>query len=388
LSFEDRIQRIQNEISFTIQTEFIKTGIFSNSYRDFKNIESSGILHLNSNSPLAKNYLKRNDVLKRDLLLNKNLDENLTSLDEKDQIYLTVPIRLHGEITGLLFTGEKRRGIPYFKDDIEYLITAGTLLLQMIENEVLFTQSILRGKYEKELDHASYVQMRLFPANVPFNRGFDSSIYYRPFNKVTGDIIDFVPIDEHKTAIIIGDITGHGLPAAMVHSAAISMISALILEGHSLQEVLNTLNSFLIYSYRGHELITLFACIYNKNDYSLEYINAGHPMPYVISREDKSITRIESRGHILGVMENPFYVTNSIFLKPGSQLFLYTDGIVEIQNDKTQFNIGSDYLEKYLVELLDATIEEKSEHIVHYIEETGQKNISDDITLLFLETEK
>ncbi|MFW5807927.1 MAG: PP2C family protein-serine/threonine phosphatase [Spirochaetota bacterium] len=387
LSLGDRIARIKSEIFSLLQINFVRFGIFEEKTRSILAADYPDVLYIAPSSPLARYYDKRGDIIKRDLLLNRSLDDCLTSFDDSDSIYLAVPVYLHGRVSGILFAGEKRNRFPFFKDDINYLSTAGTLVMQMIENEALFNQSVIRGKYERELDNASYVQMRLFPATIPPDRGIDTSIYYRPYNKVTGDFIDIIPVDEHRTAIFIGDITGHGLPAAMVHSTTAALVRSLLHEGYDLQKILLTLNTFLTSRYRGHELLTLFGCMFDKRDRSLEYINAGHPMPYVISPVEGKISPIESRGHILGVMETPFYCTSTITLTQGCQILFYTDGIVEIQKSQSDMNIGSTFLEETLRDIVDASIEEKMEQLVLYIDKNDQKNINDDITFAFVEIE-
>lgn len=387
-SIVNRLERIKSEVSTHLQVQFIRIGIFEERIRALPGIASPDIIYLPPASPIARYYEKTDDIIKRDLLLNRTLDDSLAALDDADSIYLVVPVSLHGRVSGILFLGKKRGTVPFFKDDINYLSTTGTLIFQMVENEVLFDQSLIRGTFEKELDNASYVQMRLFPAQIPADRGLETSIYYRPFNKVTGDLIDIIPIDEARTALFIGDITGHGLPAAMVHSTTVALIHSLLREGYDdIQDILDTLNSFLINRYRGHELLTLFGCIYNKETHLLEYVNAGHPMPYIISRQEDAIKPIESRGHILGVMESPFYDKSSLYLQRGEQLLFYTDGIVEIQRSQSESNIGETFLEETLREMLDTTIEEKTEQLLHYIDETDQANISDDITFALIEIE-
>ncbi len=384
--FDIRLEHILSEVTALLDTHYISIGLLS--HRD-KNLQSTNrsVFSISPSSPLASFYRKCDDIIRRDLLFNQTIEDSIQGLNIQDKAYILVPAKLRNEVSGVLFVGERKRHIPFFKDDINYLSAVGTLVFQMIENEALFNQTVTRGKYEKELDNASYIQMRLFPAYVPPDRGFETSIYYRPFNKVTGDIIDFIPIDTNRTAIFIGDITGHGLPAAMVHSTTIALISSLIKEGKDLEEVMKAVNTFLINGYRGHELVTLFGCILNKEDFTLKYINAGHPMPFIISPEEKTIQHIESRGHILGVMDNPFYCTSTVQLARGMQLLFYTDGIVEIQKHQSDMNIGTAYLEETLKELIDTTIEEKTEQIVHYIDKTDQSNISDDITFAFIEIE-
>lgn len=386
-AFEARFERIEIELYAVLETSFIKIGIFPDRMEGSNDIFHDDIIRIPSTSPLASYYVNRDDIIKRDLLFNRSIDEALSTIDTSESVYIIVPAILHNKIIGVLMVGERRRHVPYFKDDVSFLSAAGTLIFQMIENETLFKQSIIRGKYEQELDNASYIQMRLFPAHVPYDRGFETSIYYRPYNKVTGDIIDIIPLDENRTAIFIGDITGHGLPAAMVHSTTLALITSLLTNGKDLQEVLMSINSFLVSRYRGHELITMFGCIYSKNSRKLEYINAGHPMPYLIYQDERKIDLIESKGHILGVMDNPFYCTSTVSLKKGMQLLFYTDGIVEIQKNQSDSNIGSAFIEDTLIAMSNTTIEEKTEQIVSYIEDTELKNISDDITFAFIEIE-
>ena len=180
-------------------------------------------------------------------------------------------------------------------------------LFQMLENDRLLKNYIIRRRFEMELDIASYIQTRLFPKSAPDSSRLAISFYNRPFLKVTGDYFDFIEIDKKNTAIVIGDISGHGLAAAMILSMTSSTIHALLREKKPIEYVIEEVNFFLNHRYRGTELITLFAGIYNTVTGELTYINAGHCPPVFIRKGTGEPERLEGRSKILGADPSAMY---------------------------------------------------------------------------------
>ncbi|MBN2436353.1 MAG: SpoIIE family protein phosphatase [Spirochaetes bacterium] len=385
IDFSQRITRIYREISLHLDVESVKLAVFSSEQLNNTLKSSELVMTLDSDNPLFEHYRNNNDIIKRDMLYNSKIDSFMSKTPDMDKYYLIVPVFFRNSITALFFLTQKVRRIPYFKSEYEYISTAGSIAFQTLENESLIHQSIIKSRYEQDLDNASYVQMRLFPVYVPSETGLELSLYTRPYNKVTGDYLDVVEIDEFRTAIMIGDITGHGLPAAMLHSTTSVLITALFKQGKTLTEIFYAINDFLINKYLGHELITMFGAIFDKRTSSMEYVNAGHPPVYVIHPEKETFMRVESKGHILGVTDTAVYIPQKLTLSQKSQLFFFTDGLTEIKKEKVDSNIGEEHLEKMLKTMLKESVEKKMEGLTYYISKVKADCISDDITIAGVE---
>lgn len=326
-------------------------------------------------------YSQNRDIIKRDILFNSKIEEYMLNHHEWDHFYLIAPVLLQNKVVAVILLGEKNKRLPYFSQDFDYIGSCGTILYQMIENEMLLGETRIAGKYEKELDTASYIQMRIFPLQNPMGAGFEMSIYSRPFNKVTGDYFDIIKLDENNTAIFIGDITGHGLPAAMVNSTCAALINGHIQHDQSLVNTFTLLNSFFTDSYKGNELITLFGGIYNKEERKLRYINAGHPLPKIM--RNHGVEDLRGKGPMPGILDRPEYKEREITFGAKDQLLLYTDGFTEIQMINSEQDIGESYFEGLLQNSVDYSIDKKHEYFINIIDSFPQENIKDDITLAF-----
>ncbi|MDY6968516.1 MAG: SpoIIE family protein phosphatase, partial [Spirochaetota bacterium] len=210
------------------------------------------------------------------LMKNSLIEERIYKYLKKRKINFVIPIYREKKVKGAMFIGGKGRGESYSNDEMNYFNTVASQLYQLIENDILFRDYMDRGRYEKELDIASYVQLRLFPKVAPKERGLNISFYNRAYFKAIGDYFDFINIDDYRTAIIIGDIAGHGLRAAMVLSVVSSITHVMLQEKKSISETLEEINHYLNFRCDGVELVTFFISIYNKKTKEFEYINAGH----------------------------------------------------------------------------------------------------------------
>lgn len=387
INMTERLSRIYYEIYNTLGISKFKLFTFKNDefssdikqYEDYiQSLTFESILYrtLNTNKQIIiSNYIFTENYYKT-LIISKEIPK------ETDVI---IPLYETDKLNGALCCSEKLNKASFLSDEITYLISCGKLIIQMLENEILFKNYMVKGKYEHELDIASYVQLRLFPKEVPLNKGFNLSFFSRPFIKVTGDYFDFIEIDENKTCIIIGDVAGHGLPAAMIMSITASIFQALLQEKKSLSEIFIELNDFFINRYSGMELITLFSGIFDKENKTFEYVNAGHCEPIIINKENNTIKKIQNKNHIIGVLDDPDYSPEKIDLSPKEELIFYTDGLTEIQDPITKGDIGEKIIYDVITKNKEKNIEEKIEYVTDYIDSIGINNIKDDITIIGME---
>jgi sigma-B regulation protein RsbU (phosphoserine phosphatase) len=255
------------------------------------------------------------------------------------------------------------------------------LITQHLENDRLFKDYIINRRFEMELDIASYIQMRLFPKKAPPKSKLLISFYNRPFLKVTGDYFDFIELDKHNTALVIGDVSGHGLGAAMILTMTNSIMHGMLRENKPIESAIEEINHFLNYSYQGTELITLFAGVYNNITRELTYINAGHCAPVHITKNRKSFYPLAGRSKIIGADPNANYFPSKLTLEKDDELIFYTDGIIEIYDEKTDHEFNEKSLYDIIAKNLDADIERKIHEIVEHISKFNH-TIKDDITII------
>lgn len=242
-------------------------------------------------------------------------------------------------------------------------------------------------KLQSELNMARKLQCSLLPKQqLPENK-IEFSYVYKPCEAIGGDFLDIFRIDDDHTGIYIADVSGHGVPASMLTVFLRSSINKCILSpAAALKELYKDFNR----NYYDQELyITVFYAIIDTKNYSLVYSNAGHNVsPVLFNLESGKFELLRVSGiPISDWVEEPNYTDKSVSLESGDSLFMYTDGIVELRNDKSE-QFGEERLLNVLLGhkqspavALDRIINNASKfaHIENF------SKISDDITMVLLE---
>ncbi len=377
-----KIERIFTEISLILGVSEIQLLLFGEGSELPETLESGLLERLSNDSDLAKYFSsERGAVFSYELIRWSPLEERIVRFMQRRGCVLAVPIFSENTVIGALLLGEKQNGELYFSHDISYLGTIALQIRQMLENDRLLNNYIARRRFEMELDIASFVQSRLFPRKAPSSGKISISFYNRPYLKVTGDYFDFIEIDRKNTAIIIGDISGHGLAAAMILSMISSTFHTLLKEQISIEGVIEEINYLLNNRYRGTELITLFAGIYNSSTRAMRYINAGHSAPVLLKRSSGKFSFLEGRSKILGADPNALYLASTHNFEKGDELFLFTDGATEIYDEKTGRSFTEEDIIQSIRKNIHLDIEEKIHALIEKINAFGDA-IKDDITLI------
>ncbi len=380
---KNKLKNVYQEISELSGTIAVKLVLFLDAKDEYYLTLGKYMEVLPKNSDLYYLInLNNGIILKYALIRNSVLEERVYDFLEKRNFILAIPLLELSDIKGVLLVGERASKGFYSDADIHYFQTVVYQILQLIESDRLFKDYSLKKQYEKELDNASYVQLRLFPkATLKRDRGIDISFFYRPYLRVIGDYFDFFKIDGDRTAIVIGDVSGHGLSTAMVLSAVNSITHAMLREQTNFERTFIEINNYLNKSYRGIELITLFIGIFNRKTKAMEYINAGHGAPLLIRKQKRKIRRIEGRSKILGADPDAVYLPSSINLARNDELILYTDGVMEIYNENTGAGLNEERLIKIISENLEKDLDGKIIEIEKNVK-IHSKDIKDDITII------
>jgi len=344
---------------------------------------SGGLLErMDADSPPGRYFAKHTGMAFRySIAPGPGADGEALAFMRARNLALMMPVFDGGRLRVALLVGEKRGGRLFVYEDIRFFGTVAFQAYQMLENDRLFRDYLVRTAYEKELDVASYVQLRLFPKRTPQRRGLAITFYNRPFFKVTGDYFDFVTIDKSRTAIIIGDISGHGLSAAMVLSMMSSIIATLLAERKPIGDIMDEINGYLTRRYRGTDLITLFIGVYHKQTRELTYINAGHCPPAHIRRTGE-VSLMEGRAKILGADPKARYAESALTLARGDELVLYTDGVIEIFDEAKNEALDEGDLLAIIRQNRLSDTERKVAAILERINRFPNECITDDITLI------
>ncbi len=282
----------------------------------------------------------------------------------------------------LLVGYPKDRDRLYLRE-LRYLQEAARLAGMMLYNMHTLIREVDKRKKVRDL-HQSGQYQKIYTLNPDAALDIlDYRYFNRPVLSVTGDYIDVIRLPFHRTAIFLGDVSGHGLGTGFLVSALRSIVRTAIDAQKSLPEVLGILNEFLTDRYSGYEFLTLFAMILNHQDGRMEYINAAHPGAY-LKLPGGPLEKLENTQRLLGILPGP-YRSYNYRIKPGQRIFLFSDGVIETVNREEQF-----FGENRLAEFLTAMGDEPLDDIVQGLQNTlqdfrGNAPAVDDTSFLVLE---
>ena len=305
--------------------------------------------------------------------------------DHLDQngIAIALPIQQQGAVHGVLCLGAKMNDSPYDRKDIEFLYALGSLAVTAIQNVELIEERIAKQQLEEELRMARTIQRRLLPDKIPEVPGIEISTLALSSREVGGDYFDVAPLNKNRTLFMIADVTGKGVPAALLMSSIHACTHVMLPMDLTLQEAIEHTNRMLYENTDPDKFITAFAAVYYP-DKSLAFVNAGHEPPLLI-RANGQVERLSDGGPLLGIIPNTSYEAGYITLAPGDLIIMYTDGVTEAMGKAMD-----EYTEKRLLDLAltnrNCSVDALTELIQSDIQQfTGPvEMLSDDRTLIVI----
>jgi serine phosphatase RsbU (regulator of sigma subunit)/predicted ester cyclase len=192
-----------------------------------------------------------------------------------------------------------------------------------------------RERIEQELRVARRIQQALLPKATPRLDGWKLATCYRPARQVGGDFYDFLELPNGLLGLVVGDATGHGMPAALVMATTRGMLRAVARSSDSPGEVLARVNDAIHPEIPPNMFVTCFYAILDPVDGRLLYANAGHDLPY-LRRDGQRPTDLRARGMPLGLMPRMSYEENETSLAEGESVLFYSDGLVEAHDPRRE----------------------------------------------------
>ena len=267
--------------------------------------------------------------------------------------------------------------------------------LEITINKTLKEISSIRGwmeehdklvSIENDLTISREIQQAILPKNfTPFPDHLNVDIYGSMVaaKEVGGDFYDFFQIDNQRLGFVIGDVSGKGISAAIFMAVSRTLIRATGLKGDSVIECMQHVNNLLCSESASCMFVTVFYGILDSQSGEIEYVNAGHNAPYILSTN--KIKEVElTNGMALGISADFSYQSKKITLEKDEQILLYTDGVTEAINmDENAYGVNK--YENFLSENLNLPVEQVIEKSLEDVKEfAGDAPQSDDITFLGL----
>lgn len=313
-------------------------------------------------------------------------DERFQGLAREDisiHSLLLVPLMSKGNMTGFVGIFNKKAEGGFTADDQRLLSIIATQSAQVIENARLLEQEQDLRRIQEELRLAYDIQVNLLPAGAPSVRGYEIAGRSIPAKEVGGDYFDFIPLADGCLAFGLGDVSGKGMPAALLMSNLQATVRSQILQNPTTIGCLENSNNLLFHTTSAEKFVTLFFGILDPNLHRLRFCNAGHNYPFLMA-EGKDPLRLDTGGIALGCFESFPFREERITLEPGNLVALFSDGVTEAVDAG-----GEEFGEKRLMDLILERRGERAEKIIEGIFEAvrghaGIRPQMDDMTLVIL----
>jgi hypothetical protein len=239
----------------------------------------------------------------------------------------------------------------------------------------------------KELEIARRIQSSTLPQSVPALAGLEIAARYVPMSAVAGDFYDFLSVDEKRVGILVADVTGHGVPAALIASMLKVAFAGQAAHAHDPARVLTGLNRALCGKFEEH-FVTAAYLFVDLEESLLHYSAAGHPPLMLASGAAGNVREIEENGLMLGMFPEAAYSSVEIRVSPGDRCLLYTDGVFEAKN-AAQEEFGKSRCKEFLEKRRDIPAARFAntllESIAGFAGYNSARAQEDDITLLVLD---
>jgi sigma-B regulation protein RsbU (phosphoserine phosphatase) len=243
-------------------------------------------------------------------------------------------------------------------------------------------QSLERSR--AELHIAAEIQKSFIPKRIPAVSDFNSAAVTLPALEVGGDFYDFISLPEDRQGMVIADVAGKGVPAALFMALSRTIVRANAAHKSLIRDVLKETNNMIAADTTAGMFVTLIYGILDGANHTLSYSNAGHPAPLIFKSDDDKCIELKSTGVALGIVEGLEYEEHLIQFSPGDIAVFYTDGVTEAVNSKNAM-YGINRLSNVVASSYRLTAEEIIDKILGDISDfSGSKEQFDDITLIVI----
>jgi sigma-B regulation protein RsbU (phosphoserine phosphatase) len=295
---------------------------------------------------------------------------------------MVAPIISNDEVIGV-FDLESDELNAYSEDDLQVLMLLASQVAIIIEKVMLHEQLIEKKRLEGQLEVARQVQLELLPPRDPELPGFDISAYNYPTEEVSGDYYDWVRIYDDQIGLVIADVAGKGVPAALLMAFLRASLRAATHIGYATHISMAKVNYLLWESIERNQYVTAFYGILDAANGTLSYSNAGHNPPILLKANGES-SLIRSGEQPLGMFRDTRFHEYYLSFEPGDVLVMYTDGVTEAQNPA-----GEEFGRDRLLEAAKSAYELPAREMIASIEMavlawTAGAGANDDVTFFII----
>ena len=289
---------------------------------------------------------QRQSMLVGDVMSDDILRARKSIVMQRVKSLMAAPLQTDERVLGLIYVDSPLAWRPFEAGDLNLLTVIANVAAMRIERDRLEQVEQARLMMERELEQAAEIQRQLLPLAAPSLAGLELAGYNRPCHGVGGDYYDFVTYPDGRVLVVLGDVAGKGMPAALLMVNLQARLRILAENPPPPAEMVSILNRAMAAVCPGNRFVTFFLSVMDGNAGSIEFCNAGHNPPMLVSKMG-GLRSLEGGGPVLGILPNLAYQQRRVELAPGDTVVLYSDGVTEATNPS-----GDEFGEQRLADLL------------------------------------
>jgi phosphoserine phosphatase RsbU/P len=270
-------------------------------------------------------------VLVRDTSIDAAFRERRSILEQNIRTLMAVPLQTGEQIIGIIYVDSPSVLREFTRDDLNLLTVMANIAAIRIERTRFAEAERAQQLFARDLQQAAEIQQGFLPASAPVVRGLDLAGHNAPCRTVGGDYYDFFPYEGSRIAMVLGDVSGKGMPASLLMMGLQARVQVLIEEPKNLAGVMTRLNRITSANCPANRFISLFFCILDGETGELTFCNAGHNPPLII-RAQGGCEQLKGGGPVLGIAPSFEYQEHRTVLGAGDVLVIYSDGVTEAVN--------------------------------------------------------
>jgi sigma-B regulation protein RsbU (phosphoserine phosphatase) len=325
---------------------------------------------------------EKTSLLVRDARLDQAFAERMSIVQQQIRSMLAVPLQTDDRVIGLIYLDSPHFVHEFTKEDLNLLTVMANVAAIRIEHTRLAEVEHAERVLAKDLAQAAEIQGRLLPTHAPEVPGVDLAGYNAACRTVGGDYYDFLTYPDGRVAMVVADVSGKGMPAALLMSSLQARVQVLFDDPTDLAALVARLNRIIVTNSPANRFISFFIGVLDPHSDQITYVNAGHNPPLLVHRNG-AVEKLEGGGLLLGILAGAQYEQRTCHLEQGDVVVLFSDGVTEASRPDVDEEFGEDRLAATLAELSGDSAKSIIESINQRVHDfTGGAPPADDITLV------
>lgn len=285
-----------------------------------------------SSSIVSRSVQEGVSLLVSDAAMDDRFSASESIISSAIRTAMVAPLIFKEKSIGVIYADSQSRPLPFNDDELDMLTSIANQASVAITNARLQAQILEQHKLAREMEIARDIQTNLLPKTYPDLPGYQVSAMSLPAKHVGGDYYDFLKMPDGRTGFAVADVSGKGVPAAILTATTRSYLQSETQHKDStLAQTVARMNRMVCRDVTNDMYVTMVLTVLDPEDGTLEYVNAGHAHPFVVDPRGK-MEFLDSGGIFLGIDDSLQYTSGTAAIPPGGILVLYTDGVTDIQN--------------------------------------------------------